>query len=104
MCPWVGSHAPSVRRQLSGLPSCMEYLSPQGVLLPQVYGSIASALWLELRGLSAWQATPSWTVYRLACHWLLPWLRVTDCHGPRCSLAGLGPAALGYSPCRWPGG
>ena len=34
-------------------------------------------LWLELRGHSAWQVTPSWTVYRLACHRLLPWLRVT---------------------------
>ena len=46
----------------------MEYLSPQGVLLPLVYGTTASPLWLELRGRSAWQATPSWTVYRLACH------------------------------------
>ena len=55
----------------------MEYLSPQGVLLPLVYGTTASPLWLELRGHSAWQATPSWTVYRLACHRLLPWLRVT---------------------------
>ena len=55
----------------------MEYLSPQGVLLPLVYGTTASPLWLELRGLSTWQATPSWTVYRLACHRLLPWLRVT---------------------------
>ena len=55
----------------------MEYLSPQGVLLPLVYGTTASPLWLELRGHSAWQATPSWTVYRLPCHRLLPWLRVT---------------------------
>ena len=55
----------------------MEYLSPQGVLLPLVYGTTASPLWLELRGHSAWQVTPSWTVYRLACHRLLPWLRVT---------------------------
>ena len=55
----------------------MEYLSPQGVLLPLVYGTTASPLWFELRGHSAWQATPSWTVYRLACHRLLPWLRVT---------------------------
>ena len=55
----------------------MEYLSPQGVLLPLVYGTTASPLWLELRGRSAWQATPSWTVYRLACHRLPPWLRVT---------------------------
>ena len=26
------------------------------------------------------------------------------CHGPECSLAGLGPVALGYSPCCCPGG
>ena len=26
------------------------------------------------------------------------------CHGPRRSLAGLGPAALGYRSCHWPGG
>ena len=60
-----------------GLPSRVEYLSPRGVLLPLVYGTTASPLWLELRGHSAWQVTPSWTVYRLACHRLLPWLRVT---------------------------
>ena len=77
MCPWVGPHAPSFGRQLWGLPSHVEYLSPQGVLLPLVYGTTASPLWLELRGRSAWQVTPSWTVYRLACHRLLPWLRVT---------------------------
>ena len=76
MCPWVGPHAPSFGRQLWGLPSRVEYLSPQGVLLPLVYGTTASPLWVELRGRSARQATPSWTVYRLACHQLLPWLRV----------------------------
>ena len=77
MCPWVEPHAPSFGRQLWGLLSRVEYLSPQGVLLPLVYGTTASPLCLELRGLSAWQATPSWTVYRLACQRLLPWLRVT---------------------------
>ena len=77
MCPWVGPHAPSFGRQLWGLASRVEYLSPQGVLLALVYGTTASPLWLELWGHSAWQATPSWTVYRLACHRLLPWLRVT---------------------------
>ena len=76
MCPWVGSHAPSFGRQLWQLPSRMEYLSPQGVMPRRVYRTIASALWLELQGLSAWQATPSWTVYRLASHRLLPWLQV----------------------------
>ena len=77
MCPWVGPHAPSFGRQLLGLPSRVEHLSPQGVLLLLVYGTTASPLWLELRGSSAGQATPSWTEYRLACHQLLPWLRVT---------------------------
>ena len=77
MCPWVGPHAPSFGRQLWGLPSRVGYLSAQGVLLPLVYGTTASPLWLELRGLSAWQGTPSCTVYRLTCQRLLPWLRVT---------------------------
>ena len=77
MCPWVGPHAPSFGRQLWGLPSRVEYLSPEGILLPRVYGTAASPLWLELRGHAAWHATPSWTVYRLACHRLLPWPRVT---------------------------
>ena len=77
MCPCVGPPAPSFGRQLSGLTSRVEYLSPQGVLLPLVYGTTASPLWLELRGQPAWQATPSWTVYRLACQRLLRWLRVT---------------------------
>ena len=58
MCPWVGPHAPSFGRQLWGLPSCVEYLSPQGLLLPLVYGTTASPLWFELRGHSAWQEPP----------------------------------------------
>ena len=68
---------PSFGRQLWGLLSRVKYLSPQRVLLPLVYGTTASPLWLELRGHSAWQATPTWTVYRLACQRLLPWLLVT---------------------------
>ena len=77
MCLCVGPHAPSCGRQLWGLPSRMEYVSPQRVLLPQVYGTTASPLWPELRGPAAWQATPSWAVCRAACHQLLPWLRAT---------------------------
>ena len=88
MCPWVGPHAPSFGRQLWGLPSRVEYLPPQGVLLPLVYGTTASPLWLELRGHSAWQVTPSWTVYRLACHRLLPWLRVTFAMVPDAACPG----------------
>ena len=66
----------------------MEYLSPQGVLLLLVYGTTASPLWLELRGRSAWQVTPSWTVYRLACHRLHPWLRVMFAMVPHAAWPG----------------
>ena len=105
MCPWVGPHVPSSWRQLWGLPSSVEYLSPEEVLLPPVYGTTASPLWLELRGLSAWQSTPSWTVHRLACHQLLPWLRVTfvmvlDAARPA-PTSGLGVPPL--LPARWVG-
>ena len=80
---------PSFARQLWGLPSRVKYLSPRGVLLPLVYGTTASPLWLELRGHSAWQATPSWTVYPLACPQLLPWLHVTFAMVPDAAWPGL---------------
>ena len=89
MCPWVGPHAPSFGQQLCTLPGCVEYLSPQGVLLPRVYSTTASPLWLELPGDSAWQATASWTVYRLAFYQLLPWLRPTFAMVPDEALPGL---------------
>ena len=79
---------PLLVRKLWGLPSCVEYISPQGLLLPPVYGTTASPLWPELRGHSACQATPSWTVYRLACHRLLPWLRVTFAMVPDAAWSG----------------
>ena len=68
---------PPAGRSSGGLASRVEYLSPQGSLLPRVYGTIASLLLLELRGPAAWQATPSWAVCQLACHWMLSWLWVT---------------------------
>ena len=89
MCPWVGPHAPSFGRQLWGLPSRVDYLSPQGVLIPLVYATTASPLWLELLSHSAWQATPSCTVYRLTCHRLLPWLLVTFAMVPDAAWPGL---------------
>ena len=104
MCPWVGPHAPSFGRQLWGLPSRLEYLSPQGVLLPLVYGTTASPLWLELRGLSAWQVTPSWSVYRLACQRLLPWLRVTFAMVPDAAWPGSDQWPLGTAPANGPVG
>ena len=91
-------------RQLLGLPSCMGYLTPQGVLLPLVYGTTASPLWLELRGLSAWQATPCWTVYRLACHWLLPWLQVRFAMVPDAAWSGSDQQPWGTAPAAGPVG
>ena len=82
----------------------MEYLSPQGVLLPLVYGTTASPLWLELRGRSAWQATPSWTVYRLACHRLHPWLRVTSAMVPDAAWPGLDQQPWSDAPATGPVG
>ena len=102
MCPWVGPHAPSFGGQLWGLPSRVEYLSPQGVLLPLVYGTTASPLWLGgplcLAGDPLLDCVPA----RLS-----PVASMAPgdvCHGPRCSLAGLGPVALEYRSCHWPGG
>ena len=46
MCLWVASHATFCGRQLWVLPGRVEYLSPQGVLLLRVYGTISSPLWL----------------------------------------------------------
>ena len=104
MCPWVGPHAPSFGRQLWGLPSPVEYLSPQGVLIPLVYGTTASPLWLDLRGHSAWQATASWTVYRLPCHWLLPWLRVRFAMVPDAAWSGSDQWPWSTAPARGPVG
>ena len=104
MCPWVGPHAPSFGRQLWGLPSRVEYLSPQGVLLPLVYGTTASPLWLELRGLSAWQATPSWTMYRLTCQRLPPCLWVTFAMVPDAAWPGSDQQPWGTTPAAGPVG
>ena len=104
MCAWVGPHAPSFGRQLWGLPSRVEYLSSQEVFLPHVYGTTASLLWLELRGHSAWQATPLLDCVPARLSLLASMAPGDDCHGPGCSLAGIGPVALEYRSCHWPGG
>ena len=104
MCPWVGPHVPSFGRQLWGLPSLVEYLSQQRVLLSLVCGTTTSSLLLDLRGLSAWQATPSWTVYQLACHRLLPWLRVTFSMVPDAAWPGSYQRPWGTAPAAGPVG
>ena len=98
---------PSCGQPLWGLPSRMEYISPQGVFLRRVYGTTASPLWLELRGPAAWQAGPSWAVCRQACHQLLPWLRAAFAMVPDAPWPGsdqlpwsIAPAT---GPVGWPG-
>ena len=80
------------------------WTAPQGVLLPLVYGTTASPLWLELRSLSAWQATPSWTMYRLACQRLLPWLRLTFAMVPDAAWPGSDQQPWGTAPAAGPVG
>ena len=104
MCPWVGSHAPSCGRQLCGLPSRMEYLSPQGVTLQRVYGTTASILWLGLRGPAAFQATSSWAVCRHACHQLLPWLWATFAMVPDAAWPGSDQGPWSTAPATGPVG
>ena len=103
MCPWVGSPAPSCGRQLWGLPSRMEYLSPQGVLLPRVYGTTASVLWLELRA-RCLAGDPLLGCVPARLPAVASMAPGDVCHGPRCSLAGLRPVALEYRSCHGPGG
>ena len=83
------------------LPSRVEYLSPQGILLPRVYGTTPPHLWLKLRGPAAWQATPLSAVYRLACNRLLPWLWVTFAMVPDAAWPGsdLRPWGTAPAPC-----
>ena len=101
-CPWVGSHAPSCGRQLWGLESCVDDLSPQGVFLPRVYGTIASPLLLQLRGPAAWQENPCWAVCRHACHGLLRWLRVTFAIVPDAASPGSGQLPWSTAPATGP--
>ena len=76
----------------------------QGILLPRVYRTTASPLWLELRGPAAWQASPSWTVYRLDCHRLLPWLWVTFAMVPDAAWLGSDQQPWGTAPAAGPVG
>ena len=96
--------SPPLGGSSGGCPAVPSISHHKGVLLPLVYGTTASPLWLELRGLSAWQATPSWTVYRLACHRLPPWLRVTFVMVPDAPWPGSDQRPLGTAPAAGPVG
>ena len=87
-----------------GLPSHVEYLSPQGLLLPlstvQPPHSCGLSCGVPLLG----RRPPSWTVYRLACHRLLPWLRVTFAMVPHVAWPGSDQRPWSTSPAAGPAG
>ena len=104
MCPWVGSHAPSCGRQLWGLPSRMEYLSPKGGITPASlrYNRLTAVAGVAGPHCLAGNPLLGCVTARLSS---VAWMAPGDvCHGPRCSLAGLGPAVLEYRSCHWPVG
>ena len=76
----------------------------KGVLNPRVCSTIASPLWLELRGRSAWEATQSWTGYRLACQRFLQWLWVTFAMVPDAAWLGWEQRPWGTAPGTGPVG
>ena len=79
---------PSCGRQLWGGPAVWSMSHHRRILLPRVYSTTASALWLEFWGRAAWQAAPSSAVCQYACHQLLPWLRATFATVPDAVLPG----------------
>ena len=84
---WEGQDVPLVRPSSctvkGGIPSSRRYLPTY---------------------LSAWLVTPSWTVYRLPCHRLLPWLRVTFAMVSDAAWPGLHQRPWGTAPAAGPVG
>ena len=104
MCPCVGPHAPSFGRQLWGLPSRMQYLPPQEVLLPRVYSTMSLTPVARGAGPRCLAGDPLLDRVLASLSPVASMAPGDICHGPQCSLAKLRPAALGYRPCCWPGG
>ena len=75
-----------------------------GGIAPASLRYTAPPLWLELRGRAAWQVTPSWTLYRLACHQLLPWLWATFPMVPDAAWRGSDQQPLSTAPATGPMG
>ena len=65
-----------------GLPSPVEYLSPKGVLLPGVDNTIASPLWLELRGPRCLAGGPLLGCVPACLSSIVAMAQVDACHGP----------------------
>ena len=80
-CPFVWAAA------LGAAQPCVVSLTTRGIS-PANLRYDRLTLWFGMRGLSAAQATPSCTVYRLTCHRLLPCLRMTFAMVPDVAWSG----------------
>ena len=100
MCPWVGPHVSFFGRQLWGA------AQPCGVSLTIRGIAPVSLQYDRLTPVAcvAWLATSSLTVYRLACHRLLPWLRVTFAMVPDAAWPGSDQQPWGTAPAAGPVG
>ena len=104
MCPWVGPHAASFGQQLWGA------AQPCGVSLAT--GGIAPATLqydrltpvARVRGPRCFAGGPLLDCVPARLSPVASMIPGHVCHGPRCSLTGLGPVALEYRSCHWPGG
>ena len=74
--PSVGPHAPPIWAEALGAAQPCRVSLTTGGIAPASLQYDRLTPWLKLRGLSTWRATPSSTVYRLACHRFPPWLQV----------------------------
>ena len=104
MCPWVGPRPPPSGGSSGGCSAVWSishhkrYCSRLSTVRP------SHPCGLSCPGLPAWQATPSWTVYRLACYRLLPWLRVTFAMVPDAAWPGSDQWQWGTAPAAGPVG
>ena len=103
MCPWVGPHAPSFgRKALGAAQPCGVSLTTRGIDAASVqYDRLT--LVARVAGPLCLAGDPLLDCLPASLSSVASMAPGDVCHGPRCSLAGLGPTALGYCPCCWPG-
>ena len=104
MCPWVGSHAPSCARQLWGAAEpCGVSLTTGGVAPASVrYDRLT--LVARVAGPRCLASDPLLGCVPARLSPVVAMAPGDVCHAPRCSPTGVGPVALEYRSCSWPGG
>ena len=104
MCPWVGPHTPSFGRQLWGAAQlCGVSLTTRGIA-PACLRYDRLTLVASVAGPLCLAGDPLLDCVPARLSPVASMAPGDVCHGLRCSLAGLGPVALEYRSCHWPGG